>query len=41
SPEVIGSRAMELLQAEAENEQHAVQQIVIQPELVIRDSSRR
>ena len=41
SPEVIGARAMELLQAEAENEQHAVQQIVIQPELVIRDSSRR
>lgn len=41
SPEVIGSRAMELLQAEAENDQHAVQQIVIQPELVIRESSRR
>lgn len=41
SPEVIGARAMELLQAEAENEQHAVQQIVIQPELVIRGSSRR
>lgn len=41
SPEVIGARAMELLQAEAENESHAVQQIVIQPELVIRGSSRR
>ena len=41
SPEVIGARAMELLQAEAENEHHAVQQIVIQPELVIRESSRR
>jgi LacI family transcriptional regulator len=41
SPEVIGARAMELLQAEAESEQHAVQQIVIQPELVIRASSRR
>ncbi|MDE2387286.1 MAG: LacI family DNA-binding transcriptional regulator [Actinomycetales bacterium] len=41
SPEVIGSRAMELLQAEAENVQHAAQQIVIQPELVIRESSCR
>ena len=41
APETIGSRAMELLQAEAENGPTAVQQIVHQPELDNRDSSRR
>ncbi|MFM5967423.1 MAG: LacI family DNA-binding transcriptional regulator [Micrococcales bacterium] len=41
SPETIGSRALELLHAEVENQPGAVQQIVLQPELVIRASSAR
>ena len=41
SPELIGARAIELLHAEANGEEQAVKQLVIQPELVVRDSSRR
>lgn len=41
SPELIGSTALGLLHAEATEGASAVQQIVIQPELVIRGSSRR
>lgn len=41
SPELIGSTALGLLHAEANNGSEAVKQIVIQPELVIRASSKR
>lgn len=41
SPELIGSTALGLLQDEVAHGRSAIRQIVIQPELVIRDSSRR
>lgn len=41
SPDVIGATALELLHAEATAGAMAVRQIVIQPELVVRASSRR
>ncbi|MDE2592356.1 MAG: LacI family DNA-binding transcriptional regulator [Actinomycetales bacterium] len=41
SPALIGSTAIELLYSEAQNESDAIRQLVIQPELVIRESSLR
>ena len=41
SPDTIGATALELLHAEATEGATAVRQIVIQPELVVRESSRR
>jgi LacI family transcriptional regulator len=41
SPAEIGARGLDLLKAEADSNDKAPQHVVIQPELVIRDSSRR